>query len=80
MLVVLVCARFPELSELARKVAASISDPVLLPDLVMSVDLTWESLALRRQLLEQADGRHQSLDARRDQGDQSERYGSFQLS
>nr|BBH92881.1 hypothetical protein KTA_10800 [Thermogemmatispora argillosa] len=61
MLMTLVAARFPELSELAREVAAGINEPATLTDLVVSVGLAQDGEQLRLQLLERANGHSRQL-------------------
>jgi predicted transposase YdaD len=57
MLMALVTARFPELSALAREVAASTNEPAILSDLVVSVGLAQQGEELRQRLLAQTNGR-----------------------
>jgi predicted transposase YdaD len=57
MLVVMVSARFPELGELAREVAAGINEPAVLTELVVSVGLIQEGEQLRQRLVEQTNER-----------------------
>ncbi|MBX5456825.1 MAG: hypothetical protein IRZ31_07985, partial [Thermogemmatispora sp.] len=67
MLVAMVSARFPELGELAREVAAGISEPAALTELVVSVGLVQEGEQLRQRLLEQASGHRRPSNSKVDQ-------------